>query len=325
MLRAQQKRIVGGDHVALPVQHHDAVVNAVDHGFQAFALVTHLSHQTGNRIGHGVELARQPGNGVAAPGGYALRQVAARDLAGRGLEALQSPQHRYPDHHSDRPHQQQRDARGSRYQPAQVACHGFAQLICPVVQDQNAVDLIARVVAAEALRAVADGDHGAQHLAAAGLDHPARSSLRGRIAVAGLAGRSGDLQFGVRRSVPGGVALHTGAVQQHQPLHRGLLAEALNHLGDQRPLILDHLVFQRHANQIALGERGGARRLQQRLHVVLRIKECAAGTREHDSRGDSHSKTYGRAGERRLCAASHWFGRIMSYFCRMRQRLPVCQ
>jgi hypothetical protein len=46
---------------------------------------------------------------------------------------------------------------------------------------------------------------------------------------------------------------------------------------------------------------------------MLRIEESAAGTREHDSRGDSHSKTHGRAGERRLCAAGHWFGRIMSY------------
>jgi len=61
------------------------------------------------------------------------------------------------------------------------------------VQDQNAVDLVAGVVAAVALRPVADRDHRAQHFAAAGFDYAARSSLRGRIAVAGLAGRRVDL------------------------------------------------------------------------------------------------------------------------------------
>jgi hypothetical protein len=47
--------------------------------------------------------------------------------------------------------------------------------------------------------------------------------------------------------------------------------------------------------------------------MVLRIEESAACARQHDSRGDSHGQTHGRAGEGRFQTAGHWFGRIMSY------------
>ncbi len=100
---------------------------------------------------------------IGAFGRDALRQIAAGDLPRGGFEPLQPAQHGHPDHQSDGAHQQQRDGRGAAHQPAQVARHLCAQLLGLVIQDQDAVDLVARVVAAVAFRPVADGDHGAQH------------------------------------------------------------------------------------------------------------------------------------------------------------------
>ena len=45
--------------------------------------------------------------------------------------------------------------------------------------------------------------------------------------------------------------------------------------------------------------------LQQRLHVMLRIKVSAASAREHNGRADPDRQTDGRAGEGRLRAVSH--------------------
>ena len=157
------------------------------------------------------------------PAGHAPLQVAGRDLAGGGFEALQAAQHRDTDHQCDGADQQQGDAGGARHQPAQVARHGRAQLFGPVVQDQDAVDLVARIVAAVALGAIADRHDGAQHFAPAGFDDAAGAALVGGILVAGLAGGGVDLQLGVRRSVGRRVALHAGAVEQHQAFHADCL------------------------------------------------------------------------------------------------------
>ena len=56
----------------LRVEHDDAVVDAVDDGLEPLALAAHLADQAGHRVGHGVELARQPGDGVGALGRDAL-------------------------------------------------------------------------------------------------------------------------------------------------------------------------------------------------------------------------------------------------------------
>ena len=184
------------------------------------------------------------------PAGTRFCQVAAGDLPRRRLEALQPPQHGHADHHADGAHQQQRDGRRPCHHPAQVVRHLLAQFRRAVIQNQDAVDLVARVVAAVAFRPVADGYHGAQDLAVARFDHPAGSRLVGR-----------HLQL----------ALRARPVQEHQPLHPALLAEAFHHFGDQGPVVLDHLVFQRHADQIALGQSGGPRRPEQRSHVVFGI------------------------------------------------------
>ena len=132
------------------------------------------------------------------------------------------------------------------------------------------------------------------------------SPLRASITRLEPAWSAGDLQL----------PLGAGAVQQHQTLDPALLAEALHHFGDQRPVVLDHLVFERDADQVALGQRGRPRRLQEGSHVVLGIEVSAARTRQHNGCGDANRKTCGRAGEGRLCAAGHRLARIMSQSAR---------
>ena len=102
---APQERIVGRDDLPLRVEHHDAVVDAVDHRLEAFLLRADLAHQAGHRIRHRVELARQPRNRVGALRRNAPREVPGGDQAGRGFEALQPPQHGDADHQHDRANQ----------------------------------------------------------------------------------------------------------------------------------------------------------------------------------------------------------------------------
>ena len=235
------------------------------------------------------------------PGRHALGQVAAGDLPGGGFEALQPAQHGHPDDHPDGAHQQQGDGRGAAHQPAQVVRHLCAQLIGLVIQDQDAVDLVRGSWQREAFRPVADGDHGAQHFAAAGLDHAAGSALRGGIAVAGLAGGRVDLQIGVRRAVPG---------RDSAPRRCGRAPPAAppaTARGSCRSSWRSGCGRSRSSGVPA--PRGSGRPRQSAVERAVSSRDCmwcceyrigAAGTREHDGRCDSHGKTDGRAGERRL-------------------------
>src|ERR1035441_6070641 len=182
---------------------------------------------------------------VVAPSQRRSRAVrSGGDLARGRLEALQAAQHGEADHRADGAHQQKRDGGRGGHQPAQIPRGLRAEFFRVVVENQNAVDLVTRIVATVAFLAVPDGYHGAKDRSAPGLDHPARSPLVRRIAVAGLACRRGDLEVGIgfvqSRRIPFG----PGAVQEDEALDAGLLPETLDHLGNQRPIVFDHLMFE---------------------------------------------------------------------------------
>jgi hypothetical protein len=143
---------------------------------------------------------------------------------------------------------------------------------------------MARIVAAVAFRAIADRDYGAEYGGPVGFNDAAGAGLVG-----------GDLKL----------PLSAGAVEQDEAVDPGLLAETLHHFGDESAVVLDHLVFERNADQVAFGQSGSVCRLQQGSHVVLRIKISAARARHYDRRGDPNRQAYSRAGEGRLAAASH--------------------
>ncbi len=294
---AEQERVVGGDHLAVGVEYHDAVIDAVDHGFQALALLAYLAYQPGYRIRHGVELARQPGNGVRTLRRNPAAQVAGGNLARGGLEALQPAQHGEPDHDGNGAHQQQSDQAGSGDQPAQVPGHGGVQFLGIVVQDQDAVDFVIGIVAAVAGGPVADRYHGAQHRASGSLDDAARGPLSGRIPVACLAGGRAHPQVAVGLSGGNRVLLLPVTVEDYEAIHPGLLAEACDHARDQGPVVLDHLMFERHADQLAFRGCGAAGRFQEGPHVLAGIEVSAARTGEHGDRGNSHGEPNGGAGE----------------------------
>ena len=102
-----------------------------------------------------------------------------------------------------------------------------------------------------------------------------------------------------------------------------LLAEAVDHLGDQRPVIFDHLVFERHPDQVALGQRRVARGFEQRFHVVLGVEVGAARAGEHNHRGNPNRQSRCHAAERRLHPVSHWNGRMMAHSARPVNVQPI--
>ena len=147
--RAAQEGVVRGDHPALRVQHHDAVVDAVDDGLELLALRAHVAQQAGHRVGHRVELAAEPGDGVgAADRAPAARGRRPRSGArwSRSAGAGAAPTTRTTPAIATT----SSSARPAlpRGHPAQVAVHGGADLARVEVDDQDAVDPVLRVVAA---------------------------------------------------------------------------------------------------------------------------------------------------------------------------------
>jgi hypothetical protein len=162
-------------------------------------------------------------------------------------------------------------------------------------------------VAAITFGPVADGDDGAEDLAAAGFDDATASALLGGIAVASLAGGGTDLQVDIGGRPGGGVTLGTGAVKHDKPFDARLAAKALDHSRYQGAIIFDHFVFESDADEIAFAEGSGASHSQQGLHVMPRIQIRAPGAREHDGCGDAHRQAHRDTGKgRRLVASSHW-------------------
>lgn len=76
--------------------------------------------------------------------------------------------------------------------------------------------------------------------------------------------------------------------------------EAVDHGRDERAVVLDHLVFEGHADEVALGERSGLRGLEERPHVVLRIEVGASAGCQQDRCGDPHRQAGRHAGEAKL-------------------------
>ena len=159
----------------------------------------HLADQAGHRVGHRVELARQPGDRVGALGRHAPFEVARRRSAAPSSRSAAAGAARRrgrrramaPTSSSVRPPCRATIQRRSRFIDG-------ADLAGVEVEDQDAVDPVRRVVAAVARLAVADRDHRAQDRPAARLDHPARV----RAAPAGTGGRPGRWASRVAKSSP---------------------------------------------------------------------------------------------------------------------------
>ncbi len=77
---------------------------------------------------------------------------------------------------------------------------------------------------------------------------------------------------------------------------RGCRPKRLDHPRDQAAVVLHHLVLERDANQLALGQRGRARGLEQRLEVMDGVDVGAHGAgerhggRDADRQADRHAR-----------------------------------
>ena len=218
-----QERVVGRDDLPLRVEHDDAVVDAVDDGLEPLALAADLADQAGHRVGHRVELAREPGDGVGAlgraragrgrrrrSGARSSRSAAAGAARTRGRRAR-----------SARPASSvERAAAGDH--PAQVAVHRRrgsrrrrrSRIRMPLIRWPGSWQRWH----ASRLR---NGHHRAQHRAAARLDDPARV----RAVRAGSGGRPGRSASRMSRSLPGSRRARSSsgralAVEQHDVARR---------------------------------------------------------------------------------------------------------
>ena len=229
MFGPAEEGVVGGDDLALRVQDDDAIIDAVDDGLQPFALITHLTNESGDRIGHSVELGGEPGQRVVTLRGDATLQVAGSNLPGGGFKALQPAQHEHANHKRDRAHQQKSQQSCTGNHPAEVAGHRVANLHGVVVENQNAIDTVCGVVASIALRPVPDRHHGAQNGSATCLDDPAGAALLRRVLMARLACGGIDPKVVAGLAPPRRVALGAVTIENHQLLDARLFSEALDH------------------------------------------------------------------------------------------------
>ena len=324
-----EKRVVGRNDLSLRVEHGDPVVDAVDDGLEALALIAYLADQAGHRVGHRVELVRQPGNRVAAARRHPPFEVAGGDEARGRLEPLKPAQHGEADDQADGGHEHERQQPAAEDHPPQFSVHGGAQRAHVGVEDQDAVDRVRRVVTPLAGLAVADGDHGAQDRTVGRVDHARRSSLLTRKAMARLAGRRGQVQLARRADRPARETHDAESIEQEDVFDTRLASEAIDHPRDQGPVVLHHLVLQRRVDQLALAEGGGARRVEQFLEMMERVEIGRDAARDRDRGGDADGQAHGHAGETRRDA--HCRGNPRAS-CQSRQAssnrvavLPSCQ
>ncbi len=119
-----QEGIVGRDHRPLRVEHDDAVVDAVDDGLEPLALLAHLADQAGHRVGHRVELAREPRDRVAAVRRHAAaRGRRRRSAAPSSRTAAAGAARRRGRRSAIAADQEQRERAAADHHPAQVAVH----------------------------------------------------------------------------------------------------------------------------------------------------------------------------------------------------------
>src|SRR5208337_2819258 len=225
-----QKCVIGSHNLSFRVEDYNPVIDTVDHGFQPLPLGTHFSNQARHRVCHGIELFGHPRQGVRTFRGYAPSEITLGNQARRGFKTLQTPQDRHPNHQGDGPDDDKGQGASAGYHPAQVARHRGAYLSGVVVQNQDAIDFLAGIVATVALIAVTNRHDGSQNRSTPRLDHAAGAAGFRRIAMAGLAGGRVDAEIISRGSRPTRVAFRAAAVQHHELFDARLFAEALDHL-----------------------------------------------------------------------------------------------
>jgi hypothetical protein len=173
-----------------------------------------------------------------------------------------------------------------------------------VVEDQNSVDAMARLMASITGFTIADGDDGSKYCSSARLNDPAGAPLIGWIAVAGLARRRIQPKLLARSSLSAGVPLGAIPVEEDHLFDARLLAKTLDHTTDKAAIVFDHLMLERDPNEIALRKRSNAGRFEKALEMMSRVDVSASSAGNHRSSGNAHSQTNGRAGKSQLHAFS---------------------
>ena len=115
--------------------------------------------------------------------------------------------------------------------------------------------------------------------------------------VAGLARRRRQGEVGARGERGAGVAGTPLAVEEHHVLDAWLGAEALDHRGDQAPVVLHHLVLERDPDEVSLREGRLAGRPDQRVEVVDGVEVRARRAGDRDGRRDASGKAERHAGQ----------------------------
>lgn len=96
------------------------------------------------------------------------------------------------------------------------------------------------------------------------------------------------------------VAGDTIAIQQHQLFDTRLPAEAVNHLRDQRAVIVQHRVLERGMDQFAFGKSIRPRQVKDAVEVMNRVDVCSYGAGSDHGHGHTDGEANGHAGEAQL-------------------------
>ncbi len=290
--RALQEGVVGGDDLALRVEHDDAVVDAVDDRLQPLALAAHLADQAGDRIGHRVELAGQPGDRVGALRRHAPVEVARGDQPRGRLEALQAPQHEHADHERE----QRRSAAGRAPRcprPSSAGRGSSSARMPPASRSRIRMPLMRCAGSWQRWQAsrLRIGITVRRIVASPRFDHAARAALLGREAVAGLAGRRAQVELARVADRGARVAGDAGAVEQHHAAPRAApsrssRSSARSGCGRSRS---SGARAPRGSARPARG-RSPARRLEQRPEVVGGVEVRPGGAGDRDRGGDARRR-----------------------------------
>jgi hypothetical protein len=87
----------------------------------------------------------------------------------------------------------------------------------------------------------------------------------------GLTGGRANLEIIILRQRFTGVASYAVAIEQHKLLNARLLPKAFNHLRNESTVVVQHLMFQCSANQLAFGESIGTGAIEKAIEMALRI------------------------------------------------------
>ena len=102
--------IVGGDHAVVIVEHHETVIDAVQHAPQLGFLIAHLVDEARDRSGHVVELCGHGGDHVVAIDHGPLPQFTAGDGPRRSTQPRQPDEDQLSQNDGHAPEQEEREA-----------------------------------------------------------------------------------------------------------------------------------------------------------------------------------------------------------------------